>query len=61
MPIIGNLFHWIKWLESDFLKYMEDWRLSVMERKQFTKTQKNQMLLSHETQYGFKMTSKYIY
>ena len=32
-----------------------------MERKKFTKTQKNQMLLSHETQYGFKMTSKYIY
>ena len=61
MPIIGNLFHWIKWLESDFLKYLEDWRLSVMERKQFTKTQKNQMLLSHETQHGLIMTSKYIY
>lgn len=58
LPYTSGEDHRLKWLESDFLKYLEDWRLSVMERKQFTKTQKNQMLLSHETQYGLTMTSK---
>ena len=35
-----------------FLKYLEDWRLSVMQRPDFSKAQRNKMLLSDETQNG---------
>ena len=56
--LVKKNFLCIKWLESDFLKYLEDWKISVMQRTGFSKAEKNKMLLSDETRYGLEMTCK---
>lgn len=48
----------LKWLESDFLGYLADWKDSVMERPGFSKTEKNRMLLRAETRLGLQITCK---
>ena len=47
----------LRWLEDDFLKYLDDWRKSVEKRPgNFTKKQKQEMMLSRQTLAGFQMT-----
>ena len=40
------------------LKYLEDWEKSVKERKKFSATEKNKMMLSDATRTGLKLTGK---
>eukprot|EP00731_Ephydatia_muelleri_P014320 Em0008g40a len=58
LPYTSGEDHRLKWLESDFLKYLEDWKISVMQRTGYSKAEKNKMLLSDETRYGLEMTCK---
>lgn len=51
--------HYIQWLEKEFLPYLDQWEKSVEARKEFTKTQKKQMLLSAETRLGLRMTGTF--
>ena len=49
------------WLETTFLKYLDDWELSVSNRRgNFSKKQLNQMQLSKPTLTGLRMTTKSI-
>ncbi|SMN01762.1 hypothetical protein SPONN_21 [uncultured Candidatus Thioglobus sp.] len=48
-----------KWLEDEFLVYLQDWEKSVEQREgKFSRTDKNKMLLSRETREGLYMTGK---
>lgn len=48
----------MQWLEDNFLKYLDDWEISVNERQgNFTADDKTKMLLSSETMSGLRMTS----
>ena len=50
----------MQWIEEDFLGYLEDWEKSVKGRPgEFTKTERNKMLLSAETRHGLKITCEY--
>ena len=51
--------NYIQWLEKEFLPYLDQWEKSVEARKEFTKTQKKQMLLSAETRLGLRMTGTF--
>lgn len=49
----------MQWLEEDFLGFLDQWEKSVEERPgEFTKTQRNKMLLSAETRMGLRITCK---
>ena len=50
----------LQWLENDFLPYLAEWESIADARKGFTKTEQGNMLLSHSTRLGLKMTSKYV-
>ena len=52
------MFAIVQWLENDFLTYLAEWEISAGAQQGFTKTQQANMLLSHPTQLGLKMTSK---
>ena len=45
-----------QWLETDFIKYLEQWETAVAEREGFTDAEKKTMLLSMETSTGLKLT-----
>eukprot|EP00731_Ephydatia_muelleri_P024203 Em0016g474a len=47
----------LKWLENDFLKYLDNWESSVSNRPGFSKAQKQTMMLSAATHYGLRMTA----
>ncbi|KAL5489473.1 hypothetical protein EMCRGX_G018567 [Ephydatia muelleri] len=47
----------LKWLENDFLKYLDNWESSVSNRPGFSKAQKQTMMLSAATRYGLRMTA----
>jgi hypothetical protein len=51
----------LKWLEDEFLPYLDRWEESVKTRSGFTPAQKKKMLLSAETRPGLRMTSTNIY
>lgn len=48
----------LKWLEDEFLPYLDRWEESVKTRSGFTPAQKKKMLLSAETRLGLRMTAK---
>jgi len=49
----------LKWLETDFIQYLNNWKDAVANRPgQFTAKQRKQMLLSDQTLYGLKLTCK---
>ena len=50
----------LQWLEETFLPYLDDWEKGVAERKGFTKTERNKMVLSTETLLGLRMTSMFL-
>lgn len=43
-------------MESDFLKYIDDWEATVQGNDEYTATQKQQMCLSRETVEGLRIT-----
>ena len=49
-----------QWLETDFLKYLEQWETVVVEREGFTDAEKKTMLLSMETSTGLKLTGMWV-
>lgn len=52
------LLYCLQWLQDDFLSYLDQWEDSVEKRGEFTKKQKEMMLLSSETRTGLKLTGK---
>lgn len=47
----------LRWLEEDFLKYFDDWKNAVESRPgNFTKKQKQEMMLSRQTVAGLRIT-----
>ena len=44
-----------QWLQDEFLPYLDGWEASVHERAEFSK---KEMLLSHKTRTGLKLTGK---
>ena len=50
----------LKWLDTTFLQYLEEWEAAVQSREDVTAAQKKSMLLSTETLTGLKLTSKTI-
>ena len=61
--IIGHtvILFSLQWLEDEFMTYLTDWERSVEEREGFSKTEKGNMLLSHPTRLGLKMTCNLLY
>ena len=47
-----------QWLQDEFLPYLDGWEASVHERAEFSKKEREMMLLSHETRTGLKLTGK---
>lgn len=53
---------YVQWLEEDFLGYIEDWEESVAARPgEYSKTQRNMIMLSGETRLGLKITCEITY
>ncbi|XP_064406741.1 uncharacterized protein LOC135351613 [Halichondria panicea] len=50
----------LKWLEEEFIPYLDAWEKSVEAREGFTKTQKKLMMLSPETSKGLRITGEVI-
>ena len=49
----------VQWLKDCFLAYLDEWEHSVQGRgEEFTKSEKERMLLSAETRLGLRMTGK---
>jgi hypothetical protein len=47
----------LKWLEEDFIQYLDNWAKEVAERPgDYSKTERSKMLLSKETVEGLKIT-----
>lgn len=46
------------WLESNFLKWLNDWENEVSSMKNLGKSEKNKLILSHQTMHGLKITTK---
>ena len=51
----------LQWLEEEFMMYLIDWENNVEGRQGFSKTEKGNILLSHPTRLGLKMTCKVLY
>ena len=50
----------LQWLEERFIPYLDEWEASVLRREDFSKAEKNRMLLSTETQMtGRSITIRY--
>lgn len=49
----------IKWLETDFLGYLDEWEISVQGRKGFTAAERKKMRLSDETLEGLRITGNF--
>ena len=48
----------LQWLENTFLKYLEDWKKSIVDRPgEFSKTDRQKMFLSLQTYEGLQMTA----
>jgi hypothetical protein len=45
-----------KWLEEEFIGYLDEWERDVSEREGFTSDERKKMLLSQETLEGLRMT-----
>eukprot|EP00731_Ephydatia_muelleri_P000027 Em0001g27a len=56
MPFTSHEDWRLKWLENDFLKYLDNWESSVRTRPGFSKAQRQTMMLSAPTRYGLRMT-----
>lgn len=48
-----------KWLETDFLGYLDEWDSSIEGRSGFTEAEKKKMHLSDETLNGLRMTGRF--
>jgi hypothetical protein len=48
----------LKWLEDEFVPYLDQWQRSVEAREGYTRAQKKRMLLSDATILGLKITAK---
>ena len=56
-PFSSTNDHRFSWLKDKFLKYFEDWLLSIEERPgKYTKSQKQKMFISAQTYEGIKIT-----
>lgn len=53
------LNHFLKWLEQEFLPYLDSWEASVSATSNYTAKQKKQMLLSTETLLGIRRSSNF--
>ncbi len=51
----------LKWLEKEFVPYLDNWEKWVQLVPNITKTEHNNLLLSSETRLGLRMTCKYIH
>ena len=45
-----------KWLEEEFLKYIDDWESAVMQLEQLPSAERRKMCLSEETIEGLRIT-----
>ena len=49
------------WLTDTFIPYLNDWEKCVQNRgNEYSKSEKNMMMLSQETRLGLRITGKYI-
>uniref|UniRef100_A0A1X7UNS3 Transposable element P transposase-like GTP-binding insertion domain-containing protein n=1 Tax=Amphimedon queenslandica TaxID=400682 RepID=A0A1X7UNS3_AMPQE len=53
--------HRLKWLEQDFIQFLDEWEDSVENKEGFSKAEKNLILLSHETRVRLRITDLIVF